>query len=117
MSIIELWQQMADLTMAKCRQKCKRMGMCCSPEYCGMARDYAKEKGIELQDSKLLHHTSAGIIPFLDEQHKCVVPPHLRPLCTLHQCDINGFGFCPEDPEWTKQYFQLREKLNEALNS
>ncbi|MCK9459516.1 MAG: hypothetical protein M0R80_07750 [Proteobacteria bacterium] len=105
---IQLWQKMADLTMEKCRQKCKRMGMCCSPEYCDMARDMAKEKGV------VIEVTGNETLPFLGADGKCVVPPHLRPLCTLHQCDINGFGFCPEDPEWTEKYFQLREKLREV---
>lgn len=105
---IEQWQQMADLTMAKCRQKCHKIGMCCSPEYCEMAAEYAKEHGIALEPvgSPLL---------FLNNERQCIVPPHLRPLCTLHQCDINGFGFCPDDPEWTEKYFDLRTILEEGM--
>ena len=49
-------------------------------------------------------------IPFVKDG-KCVIPPHFRPLCTLHQCKINGLGFDPKDPKWTKKYFALREKL------
>ena len=105
---IQLWQEMADLTMSKCREKCNRLGSCCSPEYCDMARDMAKEKGVELKT------TDNPNLPFLGQDGKCTVPPHLRPLCTLHQCDINGWGFCPEDPKWTKKYFQLRNKLREV---
>jgi hypothetical protein len=104
--MIELWQQMADLTMQKCKQKCRILGSCCSPEYCQMASEYAKEKGITLIET-------GNKLPFLDVENHCVVPPHLRPLCTLHQCDINGWGFSPNDPEWTEKYFQLREKLDD----
>ena len=97
---------MADLTFAKCRQKCHLLGSCCEPAYCDIAREYAAEKGVTLQEQ-------GGTIPFLDENKHCVVPPHLRPLCTLHQCDINDLGFSPGDPEWTNKYFELRERIEE----
>ena len=41
----------------------------------------------------------------------CVVPPYLRPLCTLHDCQITNLGLDPEDSEYTKQYFDLRDEL------
>lgn len=113
----ELWVQMAALTMEKCLQKCHRMGSCCDTAYCEMAVRIADEKGelIPVNDKPGSFQDGAGeTIPFLDFAGRCVVPPHLRPLCTLHQCDINGLGFCPEDPEWTKKYFDLRERLEEV---
>ena len=45
----------------------------------------------------------------------CVVPPHFRPLCTLHVCSINGMGFKPGDAKWTKQYFGLRAKIEREV--
>lgn len=45
----------------------------------------------------------------------CIAPPHLRPICTVHVCCINGLGFNPQDKDWTKKYFALRDKLEPAL--
>jgi hypothetical protein len=103
-----LWWRMANLTFAKCLKKCHRLGSCCSADVCEMMREYAAEKGVVLE-------STGNVIPFLDDAGKCVVPPHLRPICAVHQCDISGLGFCPEDPEWTRQYFKLRNKLEETL--
>jgi hypothetical protein len=53
------------------------------------------------------------------EETGCTVPPHLRPLCTMHTCDINSCGFKPSDPRWTKEYFKLRviiERLEAKVN-
>ena len=47
---------------------------------------------------------------------KCVIPPHFRPLCTLHQCKIAGLGFDPNDKKWTERYFELRKKLSELYD-
>jgi hypothetical protein len=46
---------------------------------------------------------------------RCTVPPHFRPLCSLHQCKIGGMGLDPADPKWTKEYFDLRERLNDRF--
>lgn len=45
----------------------------------------------------------------------CIAPPHLRPLCTLHTCDMSGLGFKRDDPlgEWTDKYFELRNEIDE----
>lgn len=45
----------------------------------------------------------------------CVVPAWLRPLCTLHTCDISGWGFKADDPEgkWTESYFNLRNEIED----
>jgi hypothetical protein len=53
-------------------------------------------------------------MPFIVDG-KCAVPPHFRPLCTLHQCKISGLGFDPKDPKWTKRYFDLRERLEDTM--
>ena len=50
-------------------------------------------------------------MPFVKDG-KCVIPPYFRPLCSLHQCKINGLGLDPKDPKWTAKYFDLREELN-----
>ena len=98
-----LWQEMADHTFKKCKEYCRHLGSCCCKEYCESAKEYAESKGVSL-----------GELPFLKEG-KCIVPPNLRPLCTVHQCIIASLGCDPKDDEWTKKYFELREKLEEML--
>lgn len=44
----------------------------------------------------------------------CTAAPHLRPLCTLHTCQMNGFGTSGR-PEWDGQYFKLREEIEDVL--
>ena len=104
---IKLWQDMADLTMQKCKQHCHQLGSCCSAEYCEMAVQFAAEKGVTLK------RTPGKLM--LNDQGVCIVPPHFRPLCTVHQCKINSLGFDPQDPKWTKKYFTLREKLERTM--
>lgn len=95
-----LWQQMADLTLDKCLQSCKNLGSCCSSEYCDMAADMMEKAGLSIPPR-----------PFI-VNGKCVVPPHFRPLCALHQCKISSFGYDLKDRKWTEKYFALREKLS-----
>jgi len=99
----QLWQEMADHTYKKCKEKCHNLGSCCSGEYCDLAAEFVKLKGI-----------NPPPMPFI-QNGKCIIPPHLRPLCTVHQCEISGLGGDPKDPEWTNKYFELRDKLNELI--
>jgi len=100
-----LWQQMADLTFAKCKEHCHDLGSCCTEGDCEIARSYAKEQG------EILLPVLGSKIPFLHDG-QCTVPPCLRPCCSLHQCKIASIGFDAQDPAWTKQYFRLRDQLN-----
>lgn len=50
-------------------------------------------------------------LPFMGAKG-CVVPPHLRPLCTLHVCSINSFGCDPKDADFTAKYFKLRRQID-----
>jgi hypothetical protein len=101
----KLWQEMAGMTLAKCKQHCSQLGSCCSPGYCEMAADIMRKAGHSFES-----------VPFgktFAWQGKCPVPPHFRPLCTLQQCKISGLGLDRDDPEWTEKYFEIREKLEE----
>jgi hypothetical protein len=40
----------------------------------------------------------------------CTALPHLRPWCTLHQCQIQETG-STKDRGWDAKYFRLRNKL------
>jgi len=111
-----LWQQMADHTRPVCmsggggalaeraRGDCMRPGSCCSPEYCEMAIEIAKEQGEELIP------TGHGNLPLMGPLG-CVAPPHIRPLCTFHVCCISSLGFRPNEEEWTREYFRIREQI------
>lgn len=98
----QLWQEMADLTLSKCKEHCHNMGSCCSKEYCGMAAEEMQKAGVVVPP-----------MPFIVDG-KCVIKPHFRMLCSLHQCKIASVGEDSKDPEWTKKYFALREKLEDV---
>lgn len=100
----QLYQEMADLTLPKCKQ-CRVPLSCCSPEYCEMAIQIASEKGITLE-APHFHPTLTLMGP-----EGCVAPPHLRPNCTLHVCSINNLGFDPNDRAFTKKYFRIRRLI------
>lgn len=70
-----------------------------------MAEQIAREEW----DTDISSLRTTNRIPFLGE-HGCKVAPHFRPLCTMHTCDISGFGVKRNDPCWTKVYFRLRGK-------
>jgi hypothetical protein len=97
----QLWQEMADLTLEKCKATCKIMGSCCDSSYCEMAAESMQEAGVPVPE-----------MPFVKDG-KCVIPPHFRPMCTFHQCKISGLGFDPKDKDWTDRYFALRAKIEE----
>jgi hypothetical protein len=40
----------------------------------------------------------------------CTALPHLRPWCTLHQCQIQATG-STKDRNWDAKYFRLRNQL------
>jgi len=43
----------------------------------------------------------------------CVIPPHFRPLCTLHVCSINALG-TSGDAKFDAEYFSLREEIEDV---
>jgi hypothetical protein len=105
---IELSQIMADHTVGECGD-CARPHSCCSRIYCDAATRYAKKNwGI------ILKPTGNPDVPFLGK-NGCTVPPHLRPLCTVHTCEVASRGIKEGDPDWTERYFELREEMNETM--
>ena len=109
---IQKWQAMADLTLLKCKEMatctpnyCGEIGYCCSNAYCDLAVELLHKAGVKIPD-----------YPF-NKNGPCTIPPHFRPLCTLHQCRINSIGCDPKDPQWTKAYFELRAELESSLES
>lgn len=106
---ITMWQQMADMTFAKCKAACKNIAQCCNTIYCEMAADAMTEAGHEFPKMPF------GKTFVVDG--KCIVPPHFRPLCSLQQCKISSLGGDPLDLEWTEKYFELRDKLDQSYKA
>lgn len=100
--LIDAFQAVADLTAPKCAA-CRAPFACCSKDQCEGTKDFAKEHfGVTLEET-------GGKLPFLGD-NGCVVPPHLRPLCSVHVCEMHL-----SDPEWSETYMDARERADEAL--
>lgn len=107
--IIRLYKDMADLTLEHCTRTCKTLGLCCSQEYCEFTIEYARDEyGVTLLRTKDLK------VPLRAEDGSCTAAPHLRPLCTLHSCDISAVAVFKREPELTKRYYKLRSKIDRA---
>lgn len=108
-----LYQQLSELTNPMCG-KCAHSYGCCSKEYCELVEDRAKELGVTIPEK------TNNPIPYMGG-NGCVVPPYLRPICTMHTCDINSLGFVRDysstglkpDKEKTTEYFRLRKEIEE----
>lgn len=68
-----------------------------------MTRSFALETfGIALEGG-------TGPLPFIGP-NGCTVPPHLRPLCSVHVCEAH-LG----DEAFAEAYFEARDEAEEAL--
>lgn len=103
-----LWNEMYEMTNKECG-KCRAPYSCCSPEYCEQADDYSQEHGVILQRTGHLK------LPFMGP-NGCIVPPHLRPTCTVYTCDIASLGFHKSDPDKIDRYWELRYKLSDLMD-
>ena len=111
--LVQLFQQMADMTAPECAGvgvgSCKIPHSCCDEMACTMTKMYAADQGItDLPEYTPLNYKGA----FYLTERGCTVAPHLRPHCTLHTCQINSMGCKPGDPQWTKAYFKLRGQID-----
>jgi len=80
--------------------------------FCDMAEEHAQKHwdAFPLYSARYLRGETR--LKFMGDQG-CLIPPHLRPSCSLHQCMINSLGFMLHEPAWTRKYFELREKIDE----
>jgi hypothetical protein len=106
-----LYQEMYELTRDRCGCE-DQPNHCCSKEYCIAAAGFSLLfYGVRLAPTE---HPS---IPFMSPLG-CIVPPHLRPVCTLHVCNISWkSGEFPDDPERTKRYHGLRARIESEARS
>lgn len=103
----KVYRALADHTYPVCASECNIPQSCCDSMYCDITKQWAKEQyGVELTPTQ--HPT----LPFMGP-HGCIVEPHLRPLCTLHVCCINGLGYKKDDMIWTDHYFILRGMVDD----
>ncbi len=107
--LIQLYSAMSELTQPECKNSCTIPYSCCSSEYCESTIGFAKEVW-----NVTLEPTNHPELPLMGESG-CIATPHLRPMCTLHTCDINGIGFKRNDLnlKWTNKYFTIREEIQE----
>jgi|SRR6185437_5954457 len=102
------YAEMSELTKVRCGGKdCPGMShkayRCCDRLHCEMTIEHAyKNWGIRLP-------TTGHQFPLMGPGG-CTAPPHLRPWCTLHQCQIQAAG-STKDRGWDTRYFRLRNKL------
>lgn len=107
--LIKLYQELADLTLPECRLVCKKPYSCCSSEYCEFSMHLAKQRGVTLEP------TGHARLPLMGPTG-CIAPPHLRPMCTAHTCEMAGLGYKKGDTEgkWSIRYFDLRSLIGQA---
>jgi hypothetical protein len=105
--LIVAYERMYQHTHPECARACRRPFSCCSPEYCEWAIESAqKEWGVALT------RTEHPKLPLMGPSG-CIAAPHLRPMCTLHTCEIYAFGTKRGDPQWTATYFELRHEIDQ----
>lgn len=103
--LVVLYKDMYEHTKQECGTSCRVPHSCCSGEYCLFTIEHAKNNwGV------ILAPTDHPNLPLMGP-NGCTADPHLRPMCTMHTCDINGVGFKPGDEGWTIKYFRIRNKI------
>jgi len=76
--------------------------------YCEEAIRYAKEDwNVDLQP------TGHPKLPLMGPTG-CTAAPHLRPICTVHTCQIGSLG-TSKNRQWDKEYFDLRGRIEDLL--
>ena len=107
-----LYQQMADMTQPLCGTNAggcashRGVNRCCHHRYCEAAKMHASRfYGITLE-------AGDGELPFMGP-HGCTVPPHLRPVCTLHICSFSyaSPSTFARDEQKTVEYVRLRKQI------
>jgi hypothetical protein len=109
LKLITLYKDMAELTLQECKTSCRAPLSCCSPEYCEFTIDFALRRGVTLTP------TGHQRLPLMGPTG-CVAPPHLRPMCTFHTCDVNSTGYKKNDltGQWDRKYYDLRAEIEQG---
>lgn len=100
----QLYRELYELTNPVCMTKCLLPHSCCSPEYCDIAIKYAKERwGEELKPTG--QHPRLPLMGLSG----CVAPPHTRPMCTAHVCEMTLYK---QGPGYWDKYWELRDRVD-----
>lgn len=107
-ALVQLYDEMSALTAPICAagaDECGAPFRCCERKYCDTAAENARKAGVELTPVN-------ATVPFAGP-NGCIVPPHLRPICTLHACTIShaAVSHIEHDPAKTAHYFELRRRI------
>jgi hypothetical protein len=115
--LIEMYQQMSDLTAPECAHTCMIPHHCCQAAQCEDTINFAQRYyGVTLA------RTTHPRLPLMSPSG-CTAAPHLRPVCTVHTCDVNSFAgkfdrkTSTIDKEWTLRYFKLRDEIDQQFNA
>ena len=101
--MIAAFTALAEHTRPACGA-CRSALTCCSAGNCEQTAVMAKEMfGTDLV-------AGDGILPFLGPEG-CTVAPHLRPLCTVHVCEMHLTDGTP----FTEKYYDLREHAGDLM--
>lgn len=105
---VDVFRQMAEHTVSECAE-CRVPYACCGSTYCEIAIEYSRTRyGVELRP------TGHSSLPLMGAEG-CTAPPHMRPICTVHTCDVACFGEKLGDSVWNERYFQLRDEIDDHL--
>lgn len=105
--LIQLYQDLADHTLEACKAECPDFGSCCDAFYCEVAQTYALDKwGVRLEP------TGHPTLPLMGPKG-CTAPPHLRPICTVHFCEMERVERQPDRSRWKERYLQLRRRIDD----
>lgn len=116
LQLIDAYQKLSDHTSKECGVSCQdKKGLkyrCCQKLFCVLAEVHAREHwGVDLKPYELEANNDEMIYFKWDNAEqtvgRCLLPPHLRPSCTIHNCGISSLGIKWHDPEWTKEYYEL----------
>jgi hypothetical protein len=109
--LVVLYQNVADLTKDQCRisgSTCKAEVPCCRAVHCEEAIRYAAAYW-----NVTLVPTGHDSLPLMGGTG-CVAAPHLRPICSIHHCEISSVGvFVAAPPYVTDRYFELRDQIED----
>lgn len=121
--LIDLYAELGRFTWALCEKEgClaapqRPASKCCSIIYCMVAEGIANQEGFVLAKST---NPVVPEIPYLDREKGCLIPPHLRPICTRYQCRrINYIQFANAKDqrllvpkEWMDEYDRIIHEIN-----
>ncbi len=107
--LVSLYEEMYQHTKNECRYTCTKAGSCCDGAVCEAMIQHAEDEW-----DVTLERTGHPTLPLMGPDG-CTAAPHLRPLCTVHTCEIGSSGKKkgPGGDEWTERYFELRGEISE----